>query len=118
MRTTSISRDTILHGPMRTESTVSGDNILNNPLARSPIDLNHFLTLPLRTPSFKRMTHSSNKSSWQGGLLLKPQLLIYLIHALRKVFLNPLIKGFNFLIGQGEIIVVSTYLGDINEDLE
>lgn len=50
--------------------------------------------------------------------MLKPQLLIYLIHALRKVFLNPLIKGFNFLIGQGEIIVVSTYLGDINEDLE
>lgn len=33
-------------------------------------------------------------------MMLKPQLYIYLIHALRSVFLIPIIKGLNFLIDQ------------------
>lgn len=53
-------------------------------------------------------------------MMLKPQLYIYLLHALRRVFLNPFIKELNFLITKRiiEIIVASTYLEDSNQDLE
>lgn len=110
-RTLSTFRDSILHVPMRTVNPMIN--------CEQHSEQSFEQGLPCIDPITSLHPHSRIKLQigdykWGKQGRLKPQLHIYLMHALRRVFLNCFIKGFNFIILQEKIIVVSTYWGDLS----